>query len=202
MGSWIWLIYSVCKGLIESMFNKKFNFMLKSQSLLFVFCFPLFLFGQTTNPNTKHYIGEKFGGGIVLYVDETGQHGLIAAPQDQSTGIKWGCAHRRIEAKDLNNGQANTKIIIENCGKNTAADLCGSLKIGEYNDWYLPAVSELMLLYQQRMKIEGLTSGDYCSSTEYLKGGNDCWAVHFGPSGRGFHYNKSEHYCVRAIRKF
>ena len=34
-----------------------------------------------------HFIGESYGGGIVFWVDATGQHGLIAATSDQSTGI-------------------------------------------------------------------------------------------------------------------
>ncbi|MEO6405797.1 MAG: hypothetical protein ABIY51_14985, partial [Ferruginibacter sp.] len=38
---------------------------------------------------TVHYIGESYGGGIVFYVYDNGQHGLIAATADQSTGIQW-----------------------------------------------------------------------------------------------------------------
>ncbi len=29
-----------------------------------------------------HYVGEKWGGGIVFYIDSSGQHGLIAAEND------------------------------------------------------------------------------------------------------------------------
>ena len=32
------------------------------------------------------HIGSNYGGGIVFYLDGTGQHGLIAAPSDQGTG--------------------------------------------------------------------------------------------------------------------
>ena len=37
----------------------------------------------------KHTTGERFGGGIVFWVDSTGQHGLIASKADQSSEIKW-----------------------------------------------------------------------------------------------------------------
>ena len=36
-----------------------------------------------------HTIGESYGGGIVFYVYDGGQHGLIAATSDQSAGIQW-----------------------------------------------------------------------------------------------------------------
>jgi hypothetical protein len=154
------------------------------------------------NSTSVHRIGEKFGGGIIFYIDETGQHGLIAAPFDQSYGIKWGCAHNKINANTLNDGVLNTIVIIRNCGKETAAGICSDLGIGGFNDWYLPSLNELALLYQNRMKVDGLTTGDYWSSTEYTKGGNDSWAIHFGRNGKNFYYNKNERYYVRAIRKF
>jgi len=30
----------------------------------------------------SHKIGDQYGGGIIFYLDETEQHGLIAAPLD------------------------------------------------------------------------------------------------------------------------
>ena len=38
---------------------------------------------------TKHTIGEHYGGGIIFYVDASGEHGLIAATADQSVSIRW-----------------------------------------------------------------------------------------------------------------
>ena len=39
----------------------------------------------TAPPNTTHTIGDSYGGGIVFYVYDGGQHGLIAATTDQSS---------------------------------------------------------------------------------------------------------------------
>ena len=39
--------------------------------------------------STVHFIGESYGGGIVFSISDNGQHGLIAATADQSTGIQW-----------------------------------------------------------------------------------------------------------------
>ena len=37
----------------------------------------------------KHTIGEKFGGGIVYYVDSSGEHGVIGAVSDQKEQRGW-----------------------------------------------------------------------------------------------------------------
>ena len=34
-------------------------------------------------------IGSSYQGGIIFYLDSSKQHGLIAAPMDQSAGIQW-----------------------------------------------------------------------------------------------------------------
>ena len=45
---------------------------------------------KTTTP--AYIIGQSYGGGIIFYIDGTGQHGLISATTDQSTGAPWGCS--------------------------------------------------------------------------------------------------------------
>jgi hypothetical protein len=149
-----------------------------------------------------HFIGEKFGGGIIYYIDETGRHGLIAALSDQSDGVRWGRSHKRVGATNINDGQPNTKLIVESCEDYTAADVCDKYEYNEFDDWYLPSLYELQLIYENRMKVDGLTTADYCSSSEATKGTNDCWAIHFGKNGKNFMYNKSFHYSVRPVRKF
>ena len=66
------------------------------------------------NPNPVHYVGESFGGGIVFYVDPTGNHGLIAAPADLSTSYNWSNGpFIDIGASEdaIYGGQTNTQII-------------------------------------------------------------------------------------------
>ena len=101
-----------------------------------------------------HTIGESYGGGIVFYVYDGGQHGLIAATADQSAGIRWPggsftntCA--RVDC--IGTGLKNAAIIIAKQGPvdgNTfAARLCNeySVTVGGtiYGDWYLPSTYEL-----------------------------------------------------------
>jgi hypothetical protein len=44
---------------------------------------------QVTTVNSIYSIGQSFQGGKIFYIDGTGEHGLIAATVDQSTGIAW-----------------------------------------------------------------------------------------------------------------
>lgn len=47
------------------------------------------VFNGTAWYSTVHYIGESYGGGIVFYVYDNGQHGLISSTSNQSSSIKW-----------------------------------------------------------------------------------------------------------------
>jgi hypothetical protein len=64
-----------------------------------------------------HYIGERYAGGIVFYVDDDGQHGLIAALADQSVGVRWsnGAGNNRTtgaRGDGIGAGKMNTAIIV------------------------------------------------------------------------------------------
>ena len=78
-----------------------------------------------------HKIGDSYGGGIVFWVDATGQHGLIAATADQSTGIQWynGAYSTTNAVRDgIGAGMYNTERIIANQGEGSyAAQLCAKL---------------------------------------------------------------------------
>ena len=38
---------------------------------------------------TKYQVGDFAQGGVVFWVDETGEHGLVCAKTDQSTAVRW-----------------------------------------------------------------------------------------------------------------
>ena len=156
---------------------------------------------------TAHYIGESYGGGIVFYVHDNGQHGLIAATADQSSGIQWYNGSYTTTGATLNAvyaGKANTEIIISNQGAGSyAAQVCDDYSVTVnneyYDDWYLPSRYELNLMYLQKIAIGGFASYYYWSSTEYLT--NIAWMQSFSNS---FHYERDKvtPYYVRAVRAF
>ena len=167
-----------------------------------------------TDGQPLHYIGENYGGGTVFFVYDNGQHGLIAAPTDQSTSIKWWNGTGRYtgsKGDGLRAGEMNTAMIVaaqvpDNQTSNFAARVCAdySVSLGgiTYGDWYLPSKYELGLLYQNRDKVPNLASAVYWSSTEFNQ--IVAWYIDFSNGNVDYNdFNKSNaNYYVRAIRSF
>ncbi len=161
--------------------------------------------------STVHFIGESYGGGIVFYVYDNGQHGLIAATADQSAGIQWYNGTYRYTGTTgdgLNAGAMNMALIVatqmaDNQTGNFAAKVCAdySVSVGgiTYGDWYLPSKHELNLLYLQKTVVGGFASASYWSSSEL--GLNDAWFQDF-LNGAQFYVLKVNTFCVRAVRAF
>lgn len=149
-----------------------------------------------------HVIGENYQGGIIFWVDASGQHGLIAATSDQSTGAEYGCMGSLHGATGTDNGTglANTVAKASGCAQaGIAAKLCNDLVLNGYDDWYLPSRDELNLLYLQKAVVGGFTGDPYWSSSEGTA--DYAWFQSFD-NGQTFHYNKNYSNRVRAIRTF
>lgn len=121
-------------------------------------------------------IGDSFEGGIIYYLDNTGQHGLMASPTDINTGSGW----------------------------QTAFDDCNNLFLGGNSDWRLPDLDELKELYNKKDVIGGFSPIGYWSSS--ISGSNSAYGVFFGSgtnAGKTFSYDKSSGALhSRAIRNF
>jgi hypothetical protein len=159
-----------------------------------------------------HYVGELYGGGIVVSVwKESGvEHGLIASLTDLSTSAAWSnvttlvgiIAHSPVD------GQANTNAIIAQSGHTqSAAKLCDDYTSGSFSDWYLPAEWELDQCYNAALVVNtilgaanGFGFGRYWSSTEF--GDNAVWYKVFKYGGSSEDYSKTKTYRVRAVRRF
>jgi hypothetical protein len=169
-----------------------------------------------------HYIGEVFGGGIVFFVDSTGQHGLMAslADLDGGSGVEWSNVHADSSgAYSMTDGSANTDSILYNT-TTSAALLCRNHNGGGHNDWYLPANRELILLFSNDIIIDHVLDNDgdsnthgflqetigpdytnsaYWSSTD--DGTTDAWAF-ICPINYSTIFFKANPARVRAIRAF
>lgn len=182
---------------------------------------PYALHAKTAGNVKKYKIGDFAHGGIVFWVDETGQHGLVCSKLNQSSSIKWfGGTFGTTQAKGngVYAGKANNTIIISthaiigDDGNIYAARLCNELEITEnnitYGDWYLPSKFELGLIQQNASIINTTASangGDnlindvYWSSTENTM--NNAWVVNLS-DGQESSVFKSIPNPVRAIRSF
>lgn len=156
-------------------------------------------------------IGQTYQGGIIFYLDGAKQHGLIAAPKDQSSGLQWyNSVYLNTNAylTALETGISNTSAIVSSQGTGFyAASLCDNLVIDTYSDWYLPSKDELALMYKNigqgaaapLTNVGIFSAHNYWSSSEYDD--NFVWHQDFS-NGIQNTYDKYGSYFVRAIRSF
>jgi Protein of unknown function (DUF1566) len=118
-------------------------------------------------------LGINYGGGIVFYLDATGQHGLIAAPGDIKDKMTW------------------DKAITE----------CKSFEYGGYHDWRLPSVTELKQLYHAKSIVGSFSDTEdyYWSSSMERK--EIAWYQDFG-DGSQCYGGKDFKLRVRLVRAF
>ena len=144
-------------------------------------------------------------GGIKFYVDNTGQHGLIAAPNDQSIGVEWSSGSfilTNATGTTIGTGKANTSTIVTAIGTGSyAAKVCDDLVLNGYDDWFLPSKDELDALYKQRNMVGGFAPSYYWSSSE--SSASSAWVQSFmsGKQDSGPAKLRNE-FNVRAIRAF
>jgi hypothetical protein len=170
---------------------------------------------------TSYSVGDIAQGGVVFWVDETGQHGLVCPLEDLSPGTRWYAGtngYTRAKGNGPFAGEANTSIIIAahvaigDDGASYAAYECSGLEItiGDkaYGDWYLPSLEELYLMYQNKETIDAITvtySGNAFASTSYWSSNEQddttAWLLNFGTGILDFS-DKSNAYKIRPIRAF
>ena len=118
--------------------------------------------------------GEMFQGGIIIYTEADGEHGLLCTIDDLGKSI-WA------EAKKI----------------------CDDYKGGGRTDWRLPSKEELELIYKVLYKEKGIknfAAKNYWSST--LSKTNASWVFDFHSGDAYDFYNKYNAYFVRAVRAF
>jgi len=157
---------------------------------------------QVSFTTVLYTIGQNYGGGIIFYINGTGQHGLIASTSDQSTNAEWGCYNTTIggTSTTIGSGASNTSKIVTGCSESgIAARICNDLVLNGHSDWFLPSKDELNQMYLQKGVIGGFASYSYWSSSEINNW--DAWIQSFG-GGVQDYGNKGYSYNVRAIRSF
>ena len=91
------------------------------------------------NPTStgKIALGQSYGGGIVIYVNAKGDHGMIVSSKE-------------VGSVDYEKAQK----------------ICAAYKVGNISGWRLPSKDELNIIYQNRKHLGDYTKGNYWSATE------------------------------------
>jgi hypothetical protein len=164
--------------------------------------------------------GKMYQGGLIFYLDThdtiPGIAGLVAAPMDQSTATEWGCIGTDIPnvpnvtvsppsgfGANVGDGQMNTdSILTHGCVFGfPAANMCDTLTLNGYDDWFLPSILELGEMYTN-LHLSGYGSfawNYYWSSTEY--DGSYAWWQRFNNFNQ-VQWDKDYSRWVRAARAF
>ena len=107
--------------------------------------------GYDCEGNITAEIGDIIEGGYLFYLDESGQHGLVAALDDIEGTYEWGCYGTSIlgaDGQSIGTGYQNTLDIESVCSETPiAASEALAYESEGYIDWYLPSIDELSNIY-------------------------------------------------------
>ncbi len=164
-------------------------------------------YGDTISFTTDSlYLGMMVNGGIVFFIDSTGEHGLISSLSDLAD-IAWFIQgpDKITLATSTTDGLANTmRIDYVYPYADYAAVSCASFRIPGWdviggNSWFLPAKDQLEKMYLKRTLIGGFSNKTYWSSTEADL--DNAYAEDFS-NGSQSALEKTLKYGVRPIRQF
>ncbi|PCJ66687.1 MAG: hypothetical protein COA58_04300 [Bacteroidetes bacterium] len=171
---------------------------------------PLNVSGIVIKANAKDLeIGDRYRGGYVFYLDNSGKHGMCASvfplPSGGGGGTDWGCQGTFISGTGTAIGQGitNTIAINNSCpgpGNRTAAYLASLTPGTQFKDYYLPSLLELKLIYDSKSKLSlSGNSGRQWTSTQVSS--NKAYYINMTDGTIGTD-DKSKKYMLRPVRTF
>ena len=143
--------------------------------------------------------------GVISFIDVENTHDwayLEAWTADESGSFQWKTSATRTSgtSRAIGSGFENTYSAMSGT-QHPAAQVARNASHGGFNDWFLPSMDELNLMYHQRELIGGFTSGNYWTSTQL----QDYFAVRQDfddGSGNSASVFKTQGHRVRVVRAF
>lgn len=123
----------------------------------------------------KLQIGQKYNGGVIfhLWLDSAGaQHGLIVEDvAARGTTALSATTNAAANATSFIDGKDNTAKYITQNNTTSAAKTINDSTEANYDDWYLPAAHEMLMLYTNLYEVNKtltnkITASTYWTSTE------------------------------------
>ena len=164
------------------------------------------------NSPCGYSIGDTVQGGIVFHLDATGCHGLVADIVDLQAE-EWGdFNYIGASASSVGGGRGNCRIVQEynfDIGYSgaSAPQTAVNYNTQGFNNWYLPSLLEVQLMYDNigpgnllgLGNVGGFAIDTYWSSTEY--GYVDAYGFDF-TNGSEVNAIKDDVFLIRAVRAF
>ena len=179
------------------------------------------------SPCPKYKIGDFAEGGVIIWLTEDGEHGLVAAITDASASSQWSTFNGNTPADFFNplplsytdpnpssnyGGYKNQQAIrgLSDWETNYPAFKAAfDYQSQGYSDWFLPSNTELGVMFALKElinKVSVINGGEemnqrvYWSSRE-LANNSVAWGLDFS-SGKQGNYDKDVTYAVRCLRAF
>ncbi len=169
----------------------------------------------TDGEQGNHYVGELYGGGVVFYVYENGEHGLIASFDNLggSGGADWGPTSDVTTAESWWDGATNTtNAVAAGAAATDAVSLCDDYSNDGYSDWHLPSIGELKALEEAAYVLFKVLDSDGDSNTNAPNYAGEYWSSTQTDSDDAYAFKftnthteikwKDNNYLVRAVRAF
>lgn len=160
----------------------------------------------------NYWIGKSGQGGVIFhtYRDANNiEHGLVVSIEDQSTGSQYSnITNQSIGTSRTWDGQYNTNLMKAQTGATSGAwkDADDYTYFG-YNDWYLPSINELDLLFKNMFNVNKTLS--MIVGADQINLENGYWSSTQGNANNSYYIqnnfytaSKTTSYYVRAIRQF
>jgi len=151
-------------------------------------------------------IGDALGGGFYVgdITDGGVDYHLIVAPKAEGEAVKrW--IDSETGADSDTNGPGNTAKILQQHATFPAAQFCADLRLGGFDDWYLPSKRELNVVNKALKALaaigEAFAGSFFWSSTEYSAPAAWLQTFHSGSPGYQINYTKTNANYVRAFRR-
>lgn len=167
--------------------------------------------------------GKVYAGGFIFFIDVdnllAGAEGMVCTREPLSGAYTWGCQDFDVMGLNIvteypNNafenevgarpgdGLFNTQAIVNaGCGNDAAAHACAELETAGYDNWFLPAIGTLDLMYKH-LDAKGhvdFENRSYWSSTQ--DGNTRAWRTSFG-GGAHSEVGKLSTLLVSAVRTY
>lgn len=134
--------------------------------------------------------------------DDAGTYMVIMAGKEGEVSRRWKLTETfTAGTADVNNGKRNTLAMVTgDISKHPAGEHCVNYRGGGFDDWYLPAIDELVLAWDNRALLEDLKMENYTiwSSTQISDYTSHIFNVSKGSKNSD---RKSRNQRVRPVRR-